>query len=523
MIFPSVPVLVASCGLLLSVSQAAVIRKEDQTCRKTRVAILGAGVAGITAAQSLSNASISDFLIVDRNDYIGGRMRNTKFGKAPDGKPYTVELGANWVEGLQSKSGNVNPIWRLAQKHKIKSTFSDAESLLTYDETGAYDFMDLINDFDKKWDIAMEDADKIREDNLQDTSVRAGLSLAGWKPKKDMHAQAAEWWGWDFEMAILPEQSGFLYDMSVNKAVFEHFSDETNLVWDQRGFNTLIIGEANEFLKKKDPRLLLSTTVKTIKYSPSGVTVYMKDGDCIEAEYAICTFSVGVLQNEVVKFNPTLPRWKREAIEQFQMGTYTKIFMQFNETWWPRDTQYMLYADPTERGYYPIFQSLSATGFVPESNILFGTVTGTQAYQVEKQTEEETQAEIMEVLRSMFPNITVPEPTSLIYPRWSQEEWAFGSFSNWPPGMTLEKHQNLRANVNRLWFAGEANSAEFFGYLQGAWFEGKEMGDRIGNLINTDGAVADGEGELTRYDVLHGDTFKDEYDDANGWTIDIDD
>lgn len=88
--------------------------------------------------------------------------------------------------------------------------------------------------------------------------------------------------------------------------------------------------------------------------------------------------------------------------------------------------------------------------------------------------------------------------------------------------MTLEKHQNLRANVNRLWFAGEANSAEFFGYLQGAWFEGKEMGDRIGNLINTDGAVADGQGELMRYDVLHGDTFKDEYDDANGWTIDID-
>ncbi|KPM38046.1 hypothetical protein AK830_g8527 [Neonectria ditissima] len=521
MIYSSIPLLAAS--LFFGVSQAAVLRKEDQTCRKTRVAVLGAGVSGVTAAQALFNASISDFIIIERNDYIGGRMRNTKFGKSPDGSPYTVELGANWVEGLQSDSGNVNPIWRLAQKHKIKSTYSDGSSLVTYDETGEHDFKDLIADYEEKFEHAMEDADTIKDDNLQDTSVRAGLSLAGWKPKKDMHAQAAEWWNWDFEMAIPPDQSSFLYDMSVNKAVFEYFSDDTRLVWDQRGFNALIIGEANEFLKKNDPRLLLNSIVKTVKYDSSRVKVYLKDGDCIEAEYAICTFSVGVLQNDVVKFEPTLPRWKREAIEQFQMGTYTKIFMQFNETWWPRDEQFMLYADPTERGYYPMFQSLSATDFVPESNILFGTVTGTQAYQVEKQTEAETQAEIMEILKAMFPNITVPEPTAIMYPRWSQDETTFGSFSNWPPGMTLEKHQNLRANVDRLWFAGEANSAEFFGYLQGAWFEGKNMGDRIAHILNSNGDVADGEGELMRYDVLHGDTFKDEYDDANGWSIKLND
>lgn len=53
---------------------STVRRASNETeCRKTTVAILGAGVAGITAAQALSNASISDFLIVERNDYIGGR------------------------------------------------------------------------------------------------------------------------------------------------------------------------------------------------------------------------------------------------------------------------------------------------------------------------------------------------------------------------------------------------------------------------------------------------------------------
>jgi polyamine oxidase len=193
-------------------------------------------------------------------------------------------------------------------------------------------------------------------------------------------------------------------------------------VWDQRGYNALIIGEAHEFLESNDPRLLLNTTVKAIRYESDGVKIRMKDGSCIEADYAICTFSVGVLQNDVVEFKPTLPRWKREAIAQFQMGTYTKIFMQFNETFWPEDTQYFLYADPEDRGYYPLFQSLSGPGFAEGSNILFGTVVANQAYRVEQQSDEKTKAEIMEVLRSMFPDKHIPEPTAFMYPRWSMEE-----------------------------------------------------------------------------------------------------
>ena len=47
--------------------------------------------------QAISDASVSDFLIVEYNSEIGGRVRHTEFGKDPDGKPYTVELGANWV------------------------------------------------------------------------------------------------------------------------------------------------------------------------------------------------------------------------------------------------------------------------------------------------------------------------------------------------------------------------------------------------------------------------------------------
>lgn len=74
-------------------------------------------MAGVTAAQTLANSSINDFVIVEYNSDLGGRIAHTTFGEDPSGKPYTVELGANWVQGIENdQTGAVNPIWRLAQK-----------------------------------------------------------------------------------------------------------------------------------------------------------------------------------------------------------------------------------------------------------------------------------------------------------------------------------------------------------------------------------------------------------------------
>ncbi|CAK7225626.1 polyamine oxidase1, flavin-containing amine oxidoreductase [Sporothrix eucalyptigena] len=525
--------------LLAAASSAAGLavpleQRSTGTCRKTKVAVIGAGVAGVTAAQALHNASISDFLLVERNDYLGGRVAHTTFG-AIDGNasnPYTVELGANWVQGLGSPGGPENPIWTLAKRYGLNNTYSNYSSMLTYDQTGYVDYTDLLDDYDDMYDIAAADAGFLLSNNRQDPSARAGFSLAGWKPKKDMHAQAVEFWNWDWETAYAPEDCSFVFGITGNNLTFNQFSDANNYVWDQRGLNTFIYGEASTFLAENDPRLLLNSTVTNITYSDSGVTVTLEDGDCIEAEHAICTVSLGVLQNDVIEFSPPLPRWKVDAIESFEMGTYTKIFFQFNETFWDEEMQFLLYADPQVRGYYPVWQSLDAPGFLEGSHILFVTVVGSESYRVEQQSDEVTQAEAMAVLRSMFPNITVPEPTAFLYPRWSLEDWAFGSYSNWPVGMTLEKHQNLRANVGRLWFAGEANSAEYFGFMHGAWFEGREVASRVATVLsgtttkkNKSKKTKQGgdhnasSWDMLRYEVLHGTTTLNEYNYENGWPV----
>ena len=104
--------------------------------------------------------------------------------------------------------------------------------------------------------------------------------------------------------------------------------------------------------------------------------------------------------------------------------------------------------------------------------------------------------------------------------------WVYGSYSNWPPGMTLEKHQNLRANIERLYFAGEGTSAQYFGFLQGAWYEGRDVGRRIAGLLNGQGDAGEcgikttiGCGSMDYYFWLHGTTFLDNFDVRNGWPV----
>ncbi|KAE8350537.1 amine oxidase [Aspergillus coremiiformis] len=473
--------------------------------------------------QALSNASLHDFIIVEHQNRIGGRVWSADFGQDKTGKPYVVEFGANWLHGVGSGRAE-NPLVTLSRKHRLENVLDNDSSVLTYDETGYHDYQDLLDLFGHAKQTAYRDAGQMLLANVQDGNARTGFAMAGWNPRwNDMKAQAVEWWNWDCESAASPEASSFIFGVAAENLTFNQFGEDNHMVVDPRGYSTIIEGEASTFLREtQDRRLWLNTHVTKIEHSKKGVKVTNQDGSCISAAYAICTFSLGVLQNDVVQFHPPLPPWKQTAIQKFSMGTYTKIFLQFDTAFWPPDTQYFLYASPTTRGYYPIFQTLSIDGFLPGSNILFATVVGEQAHQVERQPVEKTKQQVLAVLREMFPDKHVPEPRAFGYPRWNSEPWAHGSYSNWPVGTTLEMHQNLRANVDRLWFAGEATSAPYFGFLHGAWFEGREAGEQIAAILQGRRSSTHGEGycgEYKHYEVLHGTTPVDAYTAINGWPL----
>jgi polyamine oxidase len=68
-----------------------------------------------------------------------------------------------------------------------------------------------------------------------------------------------------------------------------------------------------------------------------------------------------------------------------------------------------------------------------------------------------------------------------------------------------------------LYFAGEATSAEYVGFLHGAWFEGQEAGLRIAGEITKNCLTLESScGNYTKYEVLHGTTEFEEVNAFNG-------
>lgn len=81
-------------------------------------------MAGVTAARTLHDQGVTDFILLEARDELGGRMLSHAFGDPARGQQYTVELGANWVQGTKTGDGPENPVWTLAKKHKLKTRFS---------------------------------------------------------------------------------------------------------------------------------------------------------------------------------------------------------------------------------------------------------------------------------------------------------------------------------------------------------------------------------------------------------------
>ncbi|KAK7691356.1 hypothetical protein QCA50_004752 [Cerrena zonata] len=457
-----------------------------RTDKNAQILILGGGVTGVIAARTLAEQGIDDYLIVEARPELGGRMMSHSFGRSNQ----TIEVGANWVQGTQTSNGPENPIWTLAKKHKVDTRFTGYDSMTTYDYTGKVDFLSLFKQSVGNYTSLIEGAGSRVPRQLVDTTSRTGYSLQGSKPKTP-HELASEYCQFDWEYADSPEHTSWIASSWAHNFTFDPdaggFSEDNYLSVDQRGFKTLIQQEAATFLQPS--QILYNATVKEIAYSENGVEVTLVNGTVLTADYALYTFSLGVLQNDDVTFQPKLPEWKQEAIQSMTMATYTKIFLQFPKKFW-FDTQFAVYADRI-RGHYPVWQGLDLEDFFPDSGILFATVTGDYSVRVEALPDKQIQSEVMTVLRSMFPNITIPEPEAFFFKRWHADPLFRGSYSNWPASFFSEHHDNIRANVNeRLWFAGEATSRKYFGFLHGAYFEGLDIATRIAKCIKGGGCVS---------------------------------
>jgi len=82
----------------------------------------------------------------------------------------------------------------------------------------------------------------------------------------------------------------------------------------------------------------------------------------------------------------------------------------------------------------------------PGSNILVVTLTNEQSKRVEAQSDQETMKEAMSVLRDMF-GATIPYATDILVPRWWNNRFQRGSYSNYPMISDNQLLQNIKVNT----------------------------------------------------------------------------
>ncbi|KAI5681382.1 hypothetical protein M9H77_02609 [Catharanthus roseus] len=214
----------------------------------------------------------------------------------------------------------------------------------------------------------------------------------------------------------------------------------------------------------------LGQVVRELQHSRNGISVTTEDSYVYEANYVILSVSIGVLQSDLISFRPPLPRWKTDAISNCEIMVYTKIFLKFPYKFWPCETEkeFFIYAHET-RGYYTFWQHMENA--YPGSNILVVTLTNGESKRIEAQPDQETLKEAMEVLRNMFgPNI--PDATEILVPRWWNNRFQRGSYSNYPIYVNHQLINDIKAPVGRIFFTGEHTSEKFSGYVHGGYLSG---------------------------------------------------
>lgn len=234
-----------------------------------------------------------------------------------------------------------------------------------------------------------------------------------------------------------------------------------------------------------DVNIKLNAKVVGIDYEDSNVIIsYEENGITKEvtARTALVTVSLGVLKKGTISFVPKLPEWKQEAIDGMGYGLLNKIVMYWNsedDIVWPEDTFWfgLVTSENESSGFWPHVYNPTKLKGVPCLSVWSA---GNEALALEEQTDDEVLQQVMENLRSMFPEIR--EPDEYFITRWAKDESFYGSYSFNKFGRNFaDDAANLKERVgNNLFFAGEAtNLDEWHATTVGAWKTGTEAANEM--------------------------------------------
>ena len=409
------------------------------------VVIVGAGAAGIGAARAAQSMNLS-YRLIEGSHRVGGRAYTESL---PNGQPF--DLGCHWLH-----SASINPLVGIADKMGVQYRTAAATQWVRrgFEDIKSLDGVTLDEFWDECW-ARMKNA------------VGAGndASVADVTAREHPWASTFDYWislltSVDVDQVAAADLIGY---------------NETDENWPvEAGYGSLI-GKLAEGIPAS-----LNCAATTIRRSTTGVDVETTQGT-IHAKHAIVTVSTAVLGRGLIRFEPALPVGKQEAIAALQLGNHNRICLTLMPNSLPDDhANYVMALSRDGDDDPPMSFSLTPFGY----DYVVGATGGRFADWLERAGPLASADYTVERLKDLFGTNIAKRVTGHNVTAWRGDDWIGGAYSASQPGQFKQRAYLALPVDERLHFAGEATSSEFFATAHGAYLSGEramlEAGEALG-------------------------------------------
>jgi monoamine oxidase len=438
--------------------------------READVAVVGAGLAGLTAARRLVETGL-DPLVIEARERVGGRTLNHDIG---DGK--VVEVGGQWVgptqrrmlalsrelgvETFPTHDEGENVIeWR-GEKRRYRGAIPRINPAILADVAQAQVRLDRMArrvPLEAPWE-----ADRAARWDAQTfaTWIARNVATAGARTLFEIAVEAV----WAQEPSDLSLLHVLFYTHSGGG--FDALIGTSGGAQQDRfvGGSQLVALRAAEALG--DERIALQAPVRGIAHGADGVTV-AADGLEVRARRAIVALPPALAGR--IAYDPPLPGYRDQLTQRMAQGTVIKCMAVYPEPFWRAEG--LTGQGSSDVGPVRVTFDNSPPDGTP--GVLLGFLEGRQARALGRRTPEERRDAVVGCFARMFGQ-GAASPDGYVERVWADEEWTRGCYGcAMPTGAWTEFGPALRAPIGPLHWAGAETATVWSGYMDGAVSSGE--------------------------------------------------
>ena len=393
------------------------------------VAVIGAGAAGIGAARRLGREGRVSALVLEARDRVGGRVHTIE----PAGFP--LDRGAEWLH-----SADRNPLSGIAKRLGFSVHRRPPEWTNRLRRSGE------TLEAEADWVATRETQGQARRRAASESDDRSLASVLVPGGRWNRLLDATSTWGNGAELDRVSVKDYVRYeDSGVNWRLREGY------------------GRLFERISKGQP-VALQAPVSRIDYTGRLVRIETTRG-IVAANRVIITVPTSILAAEVIRFDPPLPD-KAEAAAGLPLGVDDKLFISLSDSFPGIEPDIYLVGSTNSR------ETMSYQVRPLQRPAIYCFFGGRFAAALEREGEGAMFAFAADELARLLGNDIRRRIAPLASSAWQQDAWARGSYSYALPGHADDRARLTAPVDDRLFFAGEACSPNFFSTAHGAFMTG---------------------------------------------------